>query len=415
TKPETPFLRCVSVDTVTGRVVLNWNQSPSQDVQGYQVVRFDNGLNTIVADTNSPTATNIRDTTSGAQANDRFLLYSVVAYDDCEDPNTNLFNTSTTDQVIQTLFIEDPEVDICTRSITLNWNGAIGDTLVAVTDLAGFEIYASANFGPPVLVHSADSGDTAFVHEDLTFGVKYRYYMMALEKNSGKKALSNAVIGVMIPPNRPDTHYLNLVTVNPLDNVIEVSCLVDTSADVSRYGLLRSIRPNGPFQMVSTLTNSRKDRVITFRDLTAEADQLSYYYRVSVIDLCGATVLESNTSRSIYLQGTSNTINLVNELEWNPYSDWDTLGNGVARYNLYRVINGVIGTSPVAIDVANFRYQDDFTDVRASDGNVCYVAEAVEAAGNAFGFQGISRSNVQCFPQQPQLFIPNAFSPNFDG
>ena len=54
---------------------------------------------------------------------------------------------------------------------------------------------------------------------------------------------------------------------------------------------------------------------------------------------------------------------------------------------------------------------DNVWDTLRGDGNFYYQIEAVEGAGNPYGFGAISRSNIAIAKQDAQVYIPNAFAP----
>ena len=87
----------------------------------------------------------------------------------------------------------------------------------------------------------------------------------------------------------------------------------------------------------------------------------------------------------------------------------------VDSYNIYRGIDGVYNPTPIAnVPYAGTglnSYVDDVTTEIAGEGVFNYYIEAIEGAGNTFGFAEKSLSNIANAYQDPRIFIPNAFRP----
>ena len=131
------------------------------------------------------------------------------------------------------------------------------------------------------------------------------------------------------------------------------------------------------------------------------------------MDSCGNDGMESNISRTILLKIISHSKESTNELIWNDYESW--LGN-VTSYNIYRGIDGVMDPTPlVNLPAGTNTYTDNVSQILSGQGIFSYYIEAIEGAGNAFGFNENSLSNIAEGYQEAKVFIPNAFIPNFDG
>ena len=101
-----------------------------------------------------------------------------------------------------------------------------------------------------------------------------------------------------------------------------------------------------------------------------------------------------------------------NFLNWTAYTDWDTSGNGVEVYNIYRVLNDQQELVPSFSLTDRFSLIDSLMQHYITTGKeVCFVVEAVEADGNDYGFKENSLSNKLCFTTNPIFWIPNAFAP----
>ena len=79
---------------------------------------------------------------------------------------------------------------------------------------------------------------------------------------------------------------------------------------------------------------------------------------------------------------TENKTTLVNLLQWTKYENWD---GSIMEYRIYRSVNGVYDSSPIATVPSNQSfYQDNIEALVTSkiSGEFCYYIEAVENSNN---------------------------------
>ncbi|MGD1846817.1 MAG: gliding motility-associated C-terminal domain-containing protein [Salibacteraceae bacterium] len=405
--PIPPTIDSISVDTATGHVIISWTRDPSDlDIQGYIVVHEVNGLEfkDTIFGINQTTFTDISvDAGIGTQ------IYGVAAFDTCD---VNGFgNVSITNVRHNTAFLQVTP-SACDLTNTLIWN--VPDQWpVGVVAPISTVVYVKAGNGNLQAIAVLDANDTSFVDSNLVAGETYCYTIQLITAN-GVTSSSNQSCGSLSSPAAPQTLYLNYISVFP-DQYIEVSCLVDNVPGVDNYLLVRSTSPDGPFHRVERLSVTA-NTIIKFRDLEASPGKHSYFYRVDAIDICNTVVASSNISRNVRLNGQVEGNEFKNTLNWNPYSDWDTVGTGVAGYELYRSFNGVFNPNPVAsFSPIDTTFIDDVQEFGGTDGRFCYYIVAQENGGGQFNLQDISRSNTICLRQPSRVFIPNAFHPGGKG
>jgi gliding motility-associated-like protein len=145
--------------------------------------------------------------------------------------------------------------------------------------------------------------------------------------------------------------------------------------------------------------------LIAYTDSDVEVNEFSYTYRARIIDSCGRPGGVSNEAQTILLRSERDDVRLLCYLQWNPYQTW----NGpVLGYRLYRGIDGVFSSTPLAFlpqDVLT--YLDDLNDITFT-GKVCYYLEAVEGS-NIYNDPELSKSNETCQVFEPIVYVPNAF------
>ncbi|MEM7367570.1 MAG: PKD domain-containing protein [Bacteroidota bacterium] len=156
-------------------------------------------------------------------------------------------------------------------------------------------------------------------------------------------------------------------------------------------------------QSWSTVATVSPD-VTSYRDSSVQVHENAYRYRLQARDSCGYSSPHSNVGTSILLQ--TSTENFSSYLSWTPYTEWS---GGVDYYEIQLWVeaqNTFVQVDVVPGDQLTFVDGSTFLD----QGEYCYRIVAHERGGN----NAESVSNVACTPVQPELHVPNAFSPNGD-
>ena len=172
--------------------------------------------------------------------------------------------------------------------------------------------------------------------------------------------------------------------------------------DFYRYVLERKVNHEDSTWRTYKIITNRDDTF--FNDSAVKVATTSYCYRLSVEDQCGLVSQMSNLGCNIVLTGESAPF--THTLDWSPYIGWE---DGVWRYELIRRDPA---TSPVVIEDGG----DDFLhfiddELNYDEGAYWYDVIAYEE-GTEPDRQNTSRSNTVFLFQKPELYVPNAFSPN---
>jgi len=406
TPPDVPIMSHVSVDTSNSFVELFWNVNPSQDTQGYiiyqqnpitgQWIPMDTiyGINnTVFVDINS-------------NANNSSLAYGVIAFDSCWTGSPPSPNTSALGLTHKTIHLQQT-LRVCEKEIVLDWT-PYDDVN---NNLFEYEVYASKNNGPPMLLSSLPTSTTSYLHQNLDPLATYCYVIRATFSGQTYHSLSNKVCKFIYQPSAPTFNYLQAASVLS-DNQIEVRVHTDLTATVNHYVLLRDEGHGDGFESVLTESPVVVNPLI-FADYEVDANEQYYQYRVVAIDSCGDTSqMVSNIARTIYLDAYADSDNLNNIINWSAYEGFD---GALIEYRLYRGINGVFDATPIAILPPNLRaYQDnveEFLSNQNNDGRFCYYVEAIEAS-NSYNIAESVYSNENCAFQDPIFWIPDAFNVN---
>ncbi len=166
---------------------------------------------------------------------------------------------------------------------------------------------------------------------------------------------------------------------------------------VSRYDLYRYTDDDTTTAVLATQTGSN-----FYSDPGLNTAIHSYTYYLLAEDSCNNITGRGRIGRTIKLTGALDP-NLNPKLIWNPYIDWK---GGVKTYNIYRknpdssfeLINNTKDTS----------YRDAAFIINPAY-NECYKVEAITNDTSA-----VSESNIFCFGNSPQIWMPDVFTPNGD-
>ncbi len=393
TGPGVPLLNTISVDSTTGKVVIDWGACPDNDTEGYIIFQYIGGIWVPVDTVYGQSSTSYIDNNSAPGSSS--LSYRIAAFDTCS-------NMSTMSNIHKTIYLQGA-IDICQSQITLNWSSYISMT----PSLEGYNIYYKENNGAWSLLAAKSSSETSHTYTYSNIGSDMCFAVQAYGDSGNKTSLSNVICIRTLTYAKPDFAYLRYATVN--DGHVDLNCYVDSTASISQCNIMRADSINGVFAIIETLYGLPASSTILSSDYTASTGEKSYCYKMVIYDSCGSEILTTNIAKTILLSvETGNDFN--NTLTWNDYQEWPGTVNS---YNIYRKTDAV---SP-AVLVSNVlsgsnSYIDDVSNYTSTEGEITYSVEAVENSGNPYGFNDVSMSNEVLSLELPKFFVPNAFAPN---
>jgi len=388
--PQSGIVSAVEVDA-NGYATLEWQNSPSSDVQGYLIYRCSNGLTTPIADVqNASQFTHYLASTSSGP-----VSYSIAAYDACGNTDTTICYTST--------FLEVDEFQTCDEGVFISWTPYESwqnapSYYIVYSGFSSTAQFPGVAMSPIDTVYSLSHLDRFF-----QFGYYNMYRIEAVDTLTGFRAFSN--YGKVFIPDYDPPAYLEIQSASVINTQkVEVTLgMTPTQLDFE-YLLQRKETSNQSWEdVISFRVNSISELVFT--DEGRAADVFTYLYRVIVFNQCNERVDTSNTARTILLNGEANKENLVNILAWTPYSQWQ---EGVDSYKVYRKLKGTDYELVQEVNgSSNLFYQDDVSQLVHTDGDFYYRIEAIENSDDV-ALPFTAYSNEINLSVDPIIWVPNA-------
>lgn len=392
--PKIPIISSVSIDTLTGNVVITWDQNYAPDTYGYIVYHKDANGFIVEIDT----VWGIANTTynhpipiTGPET------YSIAAFDSCFTPAIPpTYQTSAKAELHTSMFLTYT-TNSCTSQAELTWTPYVGWG----ANLTGYTIFVKQGTGPWVAVATTTD---AFYNLDC---IPLQNYTVTIQANNsnGFEAFSNLQSFLITAPLPPAINYLRVATVD--QNTIVLRHEISTGSNVQAVRFEKFNMATGQFDLLGEVPAASTTLSIT--DTDVDVDNFSYTYRSVVVDSCGNLGAISNKARTILLHVTADQTKLSTYLNWSPYGDYD---GGVLQYRIYRGIDGAFPSTPTAVVPPSQRYFEDLVDELGFEhsGKVCYYVVAEEAI-DQYGIQEYSLSNDVCAVIEPLVYVPNAFTP----
>jgi len=408
TGPDPQFLDSVSVSLITGNAILGWEPNPKLNVTQY-VIEQNNLGNPPVFTNSFPDVMGYNNTfwenpsSPPGMAMTEVQCYRIKAKDNCGvvgDPGPS-------DQIQCTMLL-DVELEPCDKTNRLTWTNFFRWD----EGVKEYEILVSKDGGPELKIAINDAIDTTFDHAGLQLSATYCYRVRAVRNVPDRRitSSSNQECELVFISKIPEYHYAYKVSVPNNDQIMH-EFFIDSTAGITGFEILRGQTPetSGYVGEVEFLDTTR---FFHYSDYRAKPDIRAYYFATVVLDACDEPMDTSNFVRTIFLDAEAK-IDRTNILTWNAYEGWP---DGVDQYNIYRNFTGDF-TYLGSVPATTFTYTDDVIDLVEGEGNFCYYVEAQQVGPYLLGdpvyaFDEVSRSNVACAPQYPDIFVPNAFSPN---
>lgn len=392
--PQIPIISSVSVDTLTGNIVISWNVNYAPDTYGYIVYHKDvNGfiveIDTVWGRMNTTYTHAI--SVTGPET------YSIAAFDSCYTPAVPPTHQTSAKAEPHTSMYLSYATNSCTTQAELSWTPYDGWG----TGLTGYTVFVKEGTGAWVPV--ATTSDQSY---NLNC-IPLQNYSVAIRANNSNssEAFSNVQSFVIHAPTAPAINYLRVATVD--QNTVVLRHEVSVGSNVQAVRFEKFNLATGQYDLLGEVPATASTLSIT--DVDVDVNNFSYTYRAVVVDSCGNLGAASNRARTILLKVTEDQTRLSAYLNWSPYVDYD---GGVLQYQIYRGIDGIFPSAPTAVVPPDQRFYEDLVDELGFEhsGKVCYFVVAEEST-NQYGIQELSFSNHVCAVIEPLVYVPNAFTP----
>ena len=435
--PITPNITDVSVDA-NGKSVISWIPSAGSD--HYLIYKVTDQGFLFIDSVHGEFSSNY--TYLNSEADSLFETFNIKAIDSCSNSMIATLNHNS-------IYLLS-DLDECTRDLTLSWNKynnwmsgvSYYSVVVEETDLSGVVT--------TIDTHLVDI--TEYVITSIMDEYSYEIYVVANDGDTLFSALSNQLFFVADFPKKPDFNYIEYASINHDNGFVEINSLVDNSASISRYDIMRSLRDVNNFTKIGDVPFDG-GTTIHYTDESAKTNYNFYQYRIYPVDTCGIRLSVPSFVNLVYVNDTSYAQTIFLETETNlnydlgtplsvpsdkegwlglgwenqytntvTFNEYDKWLGGVSEYRLYRSINRESfslshiytwdrGTYP---DIP-LQFIDVVTAYGDGNGRFCYYIEAIEGDSTPYGpVSGGAFSNVSCISQTPIIYVPNTFTPNGD-
>ena len=438
--PKTPIITDVSVDSI-GKAVISWTTSAGSD--HYLIYNVTNQGSVFIDSVHGEFSSTY--TYLDSEADSDFETFNVKAIDSCSNSMLATLNHNS-------IYLSY-DLDECAQDLLLTWNEynswilgvSFYNLVVKETDLSGVTTIK-------VDTHMIDV--TNYLLTSLVDKYSYNIYIIANDGDTMLSALSNQLSFITDLPKKPDYNYIEYASVNHDNGFVEINCLVDNTAIISHYDVMRSLRYENNFKLIGSVPFDG-GATIHYTDESVKTSRNFYQYRIYPVDTCGIRISAPSFVDLVYVDDTSYAQTILLETEINldydveiplsvPYDEllegWAGLGwenqytntltfneydkwlGDVSEYRLYRSINGEsFSLSPIctwerlAYPDIPLQFIDVVTTYGDGNGRFCYYIEAIEGDSTNYGpVSGGALSNVSCVSQTPIIFVPNTFTPNGD-
>ncbi len=388
--PYIPIIFSVGFDTSSQQMQIQWNQNAAPDTYGYVVYTYDaNGflveLDTVYGQTNTTYMYNV-------PFDNGPYTYTVAAFDSCFiSYNPPVFQTSAKAN-LNTSIHASYTIDMCPQRVDIKWSKYQG---IGVQD---YELWKKHNNIWTLVANTTDT----LISVQLIKNESYCLYIKA-NLDNGYSAFSNPMCFIMPQPTPPSFHYFRYASVIQKD--IELAAFVDQSVGITSV-LFERKDTNGVYEEIGL--GDVINNTAYFLDEDVDPSFGPWTYRSIYIDSCGNPGEYANENTTIFVTGTADQYNMINTLNWTPYTDFN---GDITNYQIFRNTYGTWEAVPFSIlPDGSYSLIDDVSQMR-NKGEVCYRVLAIENL-NQFNLMDSSFSNEQCLIYDPLMFVPNAFTPD---
>jgi gliding motility-associated-like protein len=308
----------------------------------------------------------------------------------------------------------DVQSNACLQKATIGWNRYMnwaGDTV------KDYQLQTTIDNNTPTttsLGNPFPTGAPASLRESYDYSIAglvgdtISFVVIAINADGVTKSKSNVIKLPLNVLRSTGFNYCSNATVADT-NVMSMSWIIDTTAQVSNFNIKRS-QDGQSFQTIDTVFITANNVFEpSYVDSTANTSSGSYYYKIESQDICGFT-LESTVAHTIFLEGTS-VSGAINHLTWNPF---ELTHATVLNYVVYRLKQDGTATTLATLLPDQTTFDDQVGDAVSDNGVFCYrivSTYVLNLPDLNISKSYVTQSNDICIGKDPVIYIPTAFVP----
>jgi len=384
---QTLTIKNVSVMNAEGHVRISWEYNGTDNLEIWRDrIETINNLDTIQTITDLSVKSFVD---KNAKAHIKPRAYAVVSATNTQNEFSDIVNT----------YHLTYSYDSCLQQISLEWDTVKSSNFHSTWKAAQYILHQDE--GGVISSVSVPVTENEYIFENIKENTQYTYWLETRWQGQDSTSNSNPVEKFTLMPQSPD--YINAVSASVDGADTRLKFDIAPNSELSSYHLYKSDSYNGTYNQVEMITS--ENNTIETIDYNSNPDNTVSYYKLASANACGNETTVSDTIHNILL--TVDNEEYVNTLQWNYFK------NGLvnATYNIYRITEGSQATLIRSFNNYN-TVHDDIEALEGQDltGQFCYYVVV-----NQEGSAETSQSNTACVTLNPEVYIPNAFTPNDDG
>ncbi len=385
---QKPIITNVSVINELGHVRISWYYEGDGGLHIRRDSAITSGVANIYAIYNPNTTGSYIDST--AKAHEKPRLYRIK--------NFNATETFTSD-FVSTIYLTS-SYDSCAQEINLKWTDLVIENFPA-NEWTPEEFIIHVNQSEISI--PASSLPMEYSIPDIIENIDYTIYIETSWEGQDSTSNSNPVNLYTKMPESPD--YINSISASADGKNTKLKFEVAPNTELNTYKVLKSDSYNGYYDTLETITTNNFG--INTTDFNSEPDSKISYYKLISVNNCGneTTQTDIETINNIVLQVDNDEF--TNTLNWNLLKEQDLVS---ANYEIYRIVSNMDSELRGSFDNFN-NFQDNIESFKDYS-RFCYFVRATEEGASANDY---SQSNTACIYLEPEIYIPEAFTPNDDG
>lgn len=371
---------------------------PNPDFRQYILYRFFPGTNTWIRvdSTSNQNTTTLNDNSPGLDCEALSYCYRVLVQNECLQYSQ--LNGAERHCTVSLNAIQQED------AIKLLWSHYQGWGNAANNNVLQYNIYRSdaPTYNLAAMDSIASVGGIFNTYTDTaTFCRDSAYYRVVAVEFGGNEQISQSDVSGNAPLHNTPIQRSHMTYATVLaDKDVEVMWGDYPGYKPMNY-ILEKTKGGYVWKQLAVLPVSQ----LTYLDSDVLVDSQAYGYRVLVADSCGDITNPGRIGQTILLRADLNDEEYP-VLNWTKYVDWE----GEVEYYEIQVFDEQ--NDWVTVDIVGQNVLK-FTDykTRINQPIYCYRIIAHELGGR----QAISVSNEDCVTLSPNIYAPNAFTPNNDG